>query len=594
VSQSRADSAGKAQAAILMMGKAQAELIAASSAGDRRVGAVLAIKASSTIDESIQRLQQDMPESADVAELARLLKQIEPGKMRVIRAVLASDAPAARTDLRGMQEAMARMEQISEEMVRRENTALLDAVVRQGVQARFTLRVLGALVLGCGLLGVAVVRRFAVQQSLLEGERKVLRTLIDNIPDFMWVKDTHSRFVVANLASARALGAETAEEITGRSAFDFLPKELAAKRYEQEQSLIQSGEPMFNQEDVFFDSRGNEIQLLMTKVPLRDSSGRVTGIAGIGRDITDRKQSEREREKMEIQMRHSQKLESIGQLAAGIAHEINTPIQFVGDNMTFLSDSFQSLAELLAGYEGLPSAVREGAPTADLLETINNAIERVDRDYLLKEIPLALRQAKEGVDRVATLVRAMKEFSHPGVKAKSLVDLNRAIETTVAVSRNEWKYVADLETEFDAGLPMVSCLPGEINQVILNLIVNAAHAVGDVIGKGGGDRGKITIRTLNLPDWVEIHIRDTGTGIPEEVQKRIFDPFFTTKEVGKGTGQGLAIAHSVVVDKHQGTIHFETESGKGTTFIVRLPHEGRCVPVDLVLHSVGNAQIQIG
>src|SRR5262249_43268367 len=162
------------------------------------------------------------------------------------------------------------------------------------------------------------------------------------------------------------------------------------------------------------------------------------------------------------------------------------------------------------------------------------------------------------VSRVSKLVSAMKEFSHPGTKEKVPLDLNRAIECTITVARNEWKYVADMETHFDSTLPLISCQPGEFNQVILNLIVNAAHAIGDVVGKDGASKGKITVHTQNHPESAEIRIGDTGAGIPESIRARIFDPFFTTKEIGKGTGQGLAIARSVVVDKHGGTIHFET------------------------------------
>jgi signal transduction histidine kinase len=169
----------------------------------------------------------------------------------------------------------------------------------------------------------------------------------------------------------------------------------------------------------------------------------------------------------------------------------------------------------------------------------------------------------------------MKEFSHPGTKEKTMVDLNHAIESTIAVARNEWKYVANLETDFDPSLPPVCCEPGEFNQVILNLIVNAAHAIADVVRKGGPEKGTIIVQTRNCAEWAEIRIRDSGTGIPEDVRTRIFDPFFTTKEIGKGTGQGLSIARSVIVDRHGGTIHFETEEGKGTTFVIRLPHDGK-------------------
>jgi signal transduction histidine kinase len=193
---------------------------------------------------------------------------------------------------------------------------------------------------------------------------------------------------------------------------------------------------------------------------------------------------------------------------------------------------------------------------------------------LQKQIPRAIQQSQEGNKRVASIVLAMKQFSHPESAEKTRVDLNAAIASTITVSRNEWKYVADLITEFDAGLSGVNCLPGELNQVILNIIVNAAHAIADVVKDGSEGKGKITVTTRQDGDWAEIRIGDTGTGIPEKVRSRVFDPFFTTKGVGKGTGQGLAIARNVIVDKHGGTLTFETETGKGTTFIIRLPIEG--------------------
>jgi signal transduction histidine kinase len=201
--------------------------------------------------------------------------------------------------------------------------------------------------------------------------------------------------------------------------------------------------------------------------------------------------------------------------------------------------------------------------------------EKADGGYLLEEIPKAIDQSLEGVGRVAALVNAMKEFSHPDTKEKAPTDLNRAIAATITVARNEWKYVAELETDFDPLLPPIPCHTGEINQVILNLIVNAAHAIGDVARQGGRQTGIITVATRGCAEWAEVRIEDTGTGIPEKLRTRVFDPFFTTKEVGKGTGQGLAIARSIVVDKHGGSLHFETEEGKGTVFIIRLPYDGK-------------------
>jgi signal transduction histidine kinase len=278
-----------------------------------------------------------------------------------------------------------------------------------------------------------------------------------------------------------------------------------------------------------------------------------------------------ERRFLESQLAHAQKMESIGQLAAGIAHEINTPTQYIGDNVCFLQEAFAQFSRLLKGHMQLIQACKAGAVSPALLAALEADMEDADVEYLLGDVPKAIHQSLEGIARVSKIVQAMKEFSHPGTEEKVGVDINRAIESTLTIARNEWKYVAEVVTDFDPSLPVVPCLPGELNQVILNIIINAAHAIADVVGDGSRQKGRITVSTRHHGNWAEIHISDTGGGIPEAVRSRVFDPFFTTKEVGKGTGQGLAIAHSTIVDKHNGEITFETKMGKGTTFIIRLP-----------------------
>jgi PAS domain S-box-containing protein len=298
---------------------------------------------------------------------------------------------------------------------------------------------------------------------------------------------------------------------------------------------------------------------------MSDDYGKSLGALLLCTDVTERKL-------LESQLAQSQKLEAIGHLSAGIAHEINTPIQYVGDNTRFLQDAFADLNRLLSEYGRLVEEVKQGPAVPESVQVVEQTAEEIDVGYLTTEIPSAIVQSLEGIDRVAKIVRAMKEFSHPGSVEKTPTDINRAIENTVTVARNEWKYVSDLTLDLDPDLPLVPCLPDDFNQVILNVIVNAAHAIGDVVGKGTGNKGRITVATRVDGDWAEIRISDTGTGIPEYARRRIFDPFFTTKDVGKGTGQGLAIAHSVVADKHGGMITFETEMGVGTTFIIRLPY----------------------
>jgi len=272
---------------------------------------------------------------------------------------------------------------------------------------------------------------------------------------------------------------------------------------------------------------------------------------------------------MEGQLRQSQKLESIGQLAAGIAHEINTPTQFIGGNIRFVRDSFEGLAEFIRAAQALTVGDRQS--TAEELETLRRTAKAADLEYLLTELPKALEESLEGVERVARIVHAMKEFSHPGTAEMVMVNLNRAVESTVTVARNEWKYVAEVELRLDPALPVVPCHPGDINQVVLNLVVNAAHAIADTDHVRKGGKGLIVISTRTDGRCVEIRVADSGVGIPEGIRQRIFDPFFTTKEVGKGTGQGLFVCHKVVTEKHRGVIAFESEVGVGTTFTVRLP-----------------------
>jgi signal transduction histidine kinase len=289
-----------------------------------------------------------------------------------------------------------------------------------------------------------------------------------------------------------------------------------------------------------------------------------TGLLILLRDETEKRQ-------MDSQLRSAQKMEAIGQLAAGIAHEINTPIQYVGDNTGFMKDSWSDVAEMLLAAQALRDEAARGPVSPAAIERFDACSKKADIEYLTQEVPRAIDQTLDGVRRVAKIVGAMKEFAHPGQQEKRSVDLNRAIETTLTISRNEWKYVADVQTHLDPNLPLVHCLAGEINQVLLNLLVNAAHAIADVVKAKEGSRGTITISSRQDGDHVEIAVADTGTGIPEFAREKVFDPFFTTKEVGKGTGQGLMLAQAVVVKQHGGRIWFDTEVGTGTTFFVRLP-----------------------
>jgi signal transduction histidine kinase len=271
----------------------------------------------------------------------------------------------------------------------------------------------------------------------------------------------------------------------------------------------------------------------------------------------------------EAELRQAQKLESVGRLASGVAHEINTPVQFVSDSLHFVRDATQDLLGVVGQLRELKRAIAGGQPTAEAVAAADEAEEAADLKYVCEHLPKAIERSLEGLGRVTSIVLSMKEFAHPDAAEKVAVDLNRAIKSTLSIARNEYKYVADLETDFGE-LPAVKCHLGEFNQVILNIVINAAHAIEDQV-RGSERRGLIGVRTRRDGAHALISISDTGGGIPDDIGGHIFDPFFTTKEVGRGTGQGLAIARSVVVEKHGGSLHFETRVGEGTTFHIRLP-----------------------
>ena len=266
----------------------------------------------------------------------------------------------------------------------------------------------------------------------------------------------------------------------------------------------------------------------------------------------------------------SSKMESIGQLAAGIAHEINTPIQYVGDNLEFIRRSFEAMRNIDKLQQQMIGSIKLSQQMKVSLEE-----ERTHKqvDYLLTEVPLAVEESLDGVERVRKIVQAIREFSHPSQKQNALADLNKGILTTITISKNEWKYCADLETDLNPNLPLVWCKIDELNQVLLNMIVNAAHAIQEKQKNTDPAKGKITIRTRQNQNRVYIDISDSGCGIPETLLNRIFDPFFTTKDVGKGTGQGLSLAHNIIVNNHRGLIHVTSAINLGSTFTIELPIE---------------------
>ncbi len=288
----------------------------------------------------------------------------------------------------------------------------------------------------------------------------------------------------------------------------------------------------------------------------------------ICRDITARKEAEARRAALESELAQAQKLESLGTLSAGIAHEINTPVQFVSDNVHFLKEAAGDLDAVFAAYAVLAEAIDSGGDVKAALTAARAAEAEADLAFVREEMPPALDQALVGLAQITKIVSAIKVFAHPGLQDRTDFNLNEAIDTTVTVSASQWKHVAELETDLQDGLPPVPGYPGELNQVFLNLIVNAAQAIEEAGAEG---KGRIAIATRVEDRSAVVTVSDSGCGIAPENQGRIFDPFFTTKEVGKGTGQGLSLCYSIVTQKHGGQIAVASEPGKGTVFTIRLP-----------------------
>jgi PAS domain S-box-containing protein len=351
------------------------------------------------------------------------------------------------------------------------------------------------------------------------------------------------------------------------------------------QAALRAGRT-FHAENEVVRPDGSNFWLGVSIRPLYDGAGHVAHAVAVGADITAKRTESlkkqelqdklvaemQERERMVIELQLAQKLESVGRLAAGIAHEINTPIQYVGDSLHFLRSAFDDFDNLFASSWRAAALLPESAERRAYELEVAQLSEKYDLEYLRVEVPKAFTRTFDGVDRVTNIVKAMKEFAHPDENEQTPVDLRHALATTLLVASNEYKYLAKVHTHFGE-LPEVVCNVGELNQVFLNLIVNAAHAIKDA-GKDV-DAGEIKISLAAEGKDAVIRVSDNGCGVPPENLSKIYDPFFTTKEVGRGTGQGLAISHSIVVDKHGGEISVASDLGVGTEFTVRLPIAGR-------------------
>jgi PAS domain S-box-containing protein len=390
-----------------------------------------------------------------------------------------------------------------------------------------------------------------------EAAQRLLATVVEQTTDSVIITETDGTIRYVNPATLVHTG-YTEEDLIGKQHNIFDTEKTSAATAQELRATLADGRIWAGH----LTSRRKDESVIeedVTISPVRNEDGELIHFVAVKRDKTEIAILQR-------QLLQAQKLEAIGQLAAGIAHEINTPMQYVKNNVTFLAESFSDLAILLNDYRQF-----ERSPDALLGEEARNHLQQLDLEFLLEEIPEALKESQEGINRVVKIVAAMKEFSHPGTGQKVETDINRILENTITVTRNEWKYVAEMVTDLAPDLPLIPCLPDQLKQVVLNLIINGSQAMETNRTSDSGMAGRITISTRQENDCVEIRVSDTGCGIPKEIRERVYDPFFTTKEVGKGTGQGLTIIHDIVVKKHGGTIDFTSEIGQGTTFFIRLP-----------------------
>ena len=414
------------------------------------------------------------------------------------------------------------------------------------------------------------IQQKVVMQELLAAEKELLSTTLMSIADGVIVTDQDGYILLFNRAAESISGYSSAEVIqkpindvfslhnpsTSEKVPDVIPYLIELENAQKNRVVYKS--------PLLISQSGERILLSGSVTSLKSVDENIVGFVIVFQNIS-------EKQKAEAQNVLSQKLQAIGQLAAGIAHEINTPTQYVGDNIKFLHKAFSKLSETLTAYQQLMHDHLEKPVTQADLDRMEELARQKKVPYYAIEIPKAIQDALEGIERVRKIVLAMREFSHPSVKEKNFSDINHGIETTIVISRNEWKYCSDVDTDLDQNLPLVFCQIDEINQVILNMIVNAAQAIQENIPAGSQQKGKIFIKTWQRETNICISIHDTGCGIPQDVRARIFDPFFTTKGVGKGTGQGLFMAHDIIFNKHNGIISVDSEPGLGTTFLIELP-----------------------
>jgi PAS domain S-box-containing protein len=416
-------------------------------------------------------------------------------------------------------------------------------------------------------------RAIATRRTVMRERARSLRQirhryeeLFANVPAPVVLTEPSGLVLAANPALMRLLGASSESQIKHRNFADFYANPNDRRRLVDD--WVSSGVDLHSGEVTLKRLDGDFVQVLYSLRLVRGPDRAVDYIQGTLTDITALRKAETNRQALEANLRMSQKLESVGRLAAGIAHEINTPMQYIGDNVYFLKGAFASLHEQHTQRATVLDQPDDAERKIRLLREIETS---ADADSTWEQIPGAIERSQEGIGTVSRIVAAMKELAHPGQGTKVATDLNAIVGTALTVTRNEYKTVAAVETQLSP-MPEVVAYRNELCQVLINLIVNASHAIQDN-HKPGDSLGRIVVRTWHDAEWACVDVEDNGCGIPDAVRDKIFDPFFTTKEVGKGTGQGLALARSTVVDKHGGEIGLRSRVGGGTTFTIKLPRK---------------------
>ena len=421
-----------------------------------------------------------------------------------------------------------------------------------------------------GILGVARndTARKTAEQALEQAHRD-MAAILSAITAILVLVDENNRITHWNESAQQAFGFK--QSATLGHSLDTLDITWNKRQVRDILAACRnSSEPQRLDDLHYVRPKGDDGLLGLTFYPVQGGS-----VLLLARDITSARTQE-------LRQAHEQKMQSIGRLAAGMAHEINTPIHYIGFNIKFLQDAFSDIAKLVLKYRELRFGLYEATESLDhkhAAASLAMMEKNMDLDYLLHEIPLALDNSSKGIEQIAAIVQAMKQLSHPGRMAglpMDLVDVNSIIRNAVTVGTNEWKHHSKVVLDLEKDLPLVPAWGGELGQVLLNVLLNAAQANEEAASTAHGKRASIEVSTSSDADHVIVSVQDSGPGVPESLRDKIFDPFFTTKDVGKGSGQGLAIAHSIIVGQHGGTITVDTPAKGGARFRILLPRHSTC------------------